>query len=457
MTLSQNNGKTWSTIADSVNGLNYMWKSQFIESDSCLVRIKHSVLRESNKGEIEWAKSYFDSTSKVFDDLIQTSDGGFIATGWNNISYKPGSYSDIDLWIIKLDYLGNVEWSKTFGGSKSDRGNSIIETRDGCFLIGGRSLSSDQDLLNNYGWDDLWFLKISRFGDLIWSKTYGGSGRESLGSIIETNDGSLVAVSSSNSTDFDVPSSVKSNRVWILKLDSLGEIKRSKIIDKDGHSASSILNTKEGGYIIGGQHYKNFDSLGNSNNNIWISKLNSNFEEEWFAYYDNFKNDLMKSFKPTIDGGYILAGYNASDVLVIKLNENGKAEWTKTYGGSDYDRAHSVAQFEDGTFSVVGFTKSKDRDITDFKGGSDFWLLNLGKNGEIIWEKTIGGSGYEVADETIVTSDGGFLVAGNYGSIGGDFREFMGDNTIIVKLSGTYKIQYDTSDAVFSIKAPNYN
>jgi len=134
--------------------------------------------------------------------------------------------------------------------------------------------------------------------------------------------------------------------------------------------------------------------------------------------------DYASSVKQTTDGGYIVAGYTgsfgagSSDVYILKLNPDGSLAWQKTFGGSDYDVAHSIQQTTDGGYIVAGYTNSF--------GYYDAYILKLNSDGSLAWQKTFGGTGYDEAYSIQQTTDGGYIVAGKtYPFRAGDYDIYI--------------------------------
>jgi hypothetical protein len=172
--------------------------------------------------------------------------------------------------------------------------------------------------------------------------------------------------------------------------------------------AKSIQQTKDGGYIVAG---------GNSAD-VYVIKLDANGNKSWEKTYGGSDDDIANSIQQTKDGGYIVAGGTHSfgagrgDVYVIKLDANGNKVWEKTYGRRGDDEAKSIQQTTDGGYIVAGYTKSFGA------GGEDFYIIKLDANGNMVWEKTYGGSDDDGAHSIQQTSDGGYIVAGRTYSFG---------------------------------------
>ncbi len=473
---SSDNGASWSTVVDSVKGLSYLWKTPFIESDSCLVSIdpyndKNSSY--SNEGEIEWSKNFGGSDNEIANSIAKTYDGGYIVAGSafsidGDISNSKGLQF---YWIVKLRKNGELEWEKSYGGSSGDLVQSVKQTYDGGYLVAGISQSINGDISNPKGLIFIWIVKLRKNGELEWEKSYGGSNYDYAYSVEQTFDGGYIIAGSSRSSDGDISENKGKNDYCILKLRENGELEWGKSYGgSESDVAYSVKQTFDGCYIVAGFSRSSDGDITNSKGNIhyWVLKLRENGELEWEKSYGGSSYDYAYSVIQTFDGGYIVVGHSESidgdiskplgdrDIWVLKLRENGELEWERSFGGSRNDYSTSIAQSSDGGFMIVGTSESKDGDITEPKGLLFYWILKLQGNGELEWEKSYGGSGKDYATSISHSTDGGIIIAGYSNSQDGDIINPKGNNDYwIIKLAGfPQPLLSDTSDTVFSIKAP---
>lgn len=191
---------------------------------------------------------------------------------------------------------------------------------------------------------------------------------------------------------------------------------------------------------------------------FWIVKLNNIGDIEWQKSYGGSSTDEAYSIHQTTDGGYIVAGtstsnngdvtenHGYSDFWIIKLFDNGDMEWQKSYGGSEFDIARSIQQTTDGGYIVAGESSSTDGDATENQGLSDFWVIKLNSTGNMEWQKSYGGSGMDEAYSIQHTTDGGYLVAGRSHSNDGNVTGHHGERDVwIIKLDGTGNIEWQKS------------
>ncbi|MCK4645885.1 MAG: hypothetical protein KAU46_06505 [Candidatus Aminicenantes bacterium] len=311
------------------------------------------IIKLGTTGDVEWQRIYGGEYKDVAYSIQQTADGGYIVAGFISIVFG----GETDVWVLKLNSIGDIEWRRAYGGSNSDMAKSVQQTDDGGYIVAGQTSSFGS------GESDGLILKLSSNGDVEWQKTYGGSDVESVESIKQTNDGGYVAAGSTNS------SGAGWSDILILKLDSNGDIEWQQTYgETSGDGAYSIQQTSDGGYIVAGFTY----SFGAGERDFWVLKLSSNGNVEWQRSYGGANNDTAHSIQQTADGGYVAAGYTYSfgagrdDFWVLKLDRVGNVEWEHTYGGSSWDRAFSIQQISGGGYLVSGYTWSYGDGLSDF-------------------------------------------------------------------------------------------
>jgi len=329
--------------------------------------------------------------------------------------------------FLSVDYAlgenkGNgITWDKTFGGSSEDMGFSIILTKNGGYTVAGYTIlpriEKKDDWRSKLGYiilekskkQDFWIIKLDKNGYIEWDEIFGNERTDVARSIIQTKDGGYAVVGSiwtnyASKQDF-----------WLIKLGENGNKEWEKTFNKDEHDiAYSIIQTKDGGYAIAGGTGKRFWG----EVNCWVIKLDAKGNMEWDNDFGGIGWDEIYSIIQTKGGSFIAAGSvwskgtGRGDVCVAKLDRRGYLVWTKTFGGNDYDEARSIVQTDDGGYAVAGFT------ILEDTGDRDVWVIKLDKEGNKIWDKTLGGTSEDWANSIIQTKDRGYMVAGWTSSIG---------------------------------------
>jgi predicted secreted protein len=290
-----------------------------------------------------------------------------------------------------------VEWSKTFGGSGQDEGNSVLQTDDGGYIIAGNTMSYGA------GTSDVWLIKTDSNGNMLWNKTFGGRAGEYGVSIQKTNDGGYIIVGGTMSYG------AGSRDVYLIKTDSSGKMLWSKAFGgTDYDEGFSVQQTSDDGYIIAGIT----DSYGTGSRDVWLIKTDSSGNKQWDRTFGGSRIDYGSSVQQTSDGGYIITGWTFSygagshDVYLIKTDSNGNMKWSKTFGGSGQDEGNSVQQTSDGGYIIVGTIWSSKTQ------SNDVWLIKTDSNGNMLWNKTFGRSGGDEGFSIQQTTDGGYIITG---------------------------------------------
>jgi len=360
-----------------------------------------------------FAKYYGGDGGEYFSKIRPTSDGGFIAVGLTNSFGAGPLYNVEDAWVVKLDSSGYIEWERTYGGNwYFERAYDIRQTSDGGFILVAGTSSFTSD--RQYG---LWILKLDSYGDIEWEKEYGGWMDDNWGdwgmefSIQQTGGNGYIVAGHT----YNTPSDHRQD-VWVLKLDSSGNIQWQKTYGGTYYDyANSIRMTSDGGYIIVGVT-RSFAA--NHNRDIWIMKLYPSGEIEWQKVYGTTADDYGFDIQQTADGGFIVVGttLSTSSAWVLKLAPLGNIEWQKIYGRDDSEyygsQGYSIRQTSDGGYVLTGILMSREH-------GTDIWVVKLDRSGNIEWQKTYGGDRVDVAYSIEQTSEGDYILAGYTNSFRG--------------------------------------
>lgn len=387
---------------------------------------------------IEWQKSFGGSGRDRATSIQPTDDGGYIVAGTSdsNNGDVTGNHGGADYWVVKLDATGTIEWQKSYGGSGIDIANSIKSTSDGGYIVAGLTQSNDGDVTVNYGFSDYWIVKLNSIGNILWQKSFGGSKSDVANSIQITPDGGYVVAGGTRSNNGDVTGNHGSYYdYWVLKLDAIGDLQWQKCFGGSSEDhAYNIQLTLDGGYILVGQSFYNGGDVTGNNGayDYWVVKLDTNGVLQWQKSLGGSSYDIAYHIKPTTDGGYVITGYTESnngdvtgyhgsqDAWVVKIDAIGNIQWQKSLGGSSYDVAYATQNTSDGGYIVASSSNSNDGDVSGNHGIGDIWIVKLNSVGSIQWQKSMGGSGSESANAIQTTADGGYIVAGSTDSTDGD-------------------------------------
>lgn len=390
---------------------------------------------------------------------VASPDGGYLMVGstYSNDGDVSGNHGQGDAWVVKLDKSGTKAWQKAYGGSNMDNFRSVTASADGGYLLAGVTQSNDGDVSGNHdngnvNYFDAWVVKIDKAGTLIWQKTLGGSKSDHPYAITATSDGGYVLAGWTTSNDGDVSGfhGGSSQDAWVVKLDKDGNTIWGKAFGGTRiDEALSIVNSSDGGYVMAGlTTSNNGDVSGNHGNtgtfDAWVVKLSKEGNLIWQKTLGGTAYDAILSIIRSGDNGYVLAGMTRSnngdvsgnhggerDAWVLKLDESGNLIWQKTLGGSGVDMAASIVTNLDGGYTMAGFTSSNNGDVSGKHGASnsyDAWVVKLEKNGTKVWQKALGGSMDDNASSILTRADGSYVMAGVTYSNDGDMSGNHGNS-----------------------------
>lgn len=368
-----------------------MKKTVFIISLFCLFNCSKDEVSTSQPiiiiGELDAVKTYGGSKNDVAQSVVKTIDGGYAVLGHsqsNNGDLKDKTNESFDFWVMKFTANNSLLWSKTFGGTEDDRGNDIIQTADGGFAILGFTQSSDEDVTQNNGSKDFWIAKLTTTGTLTWQKSFGFSGSDYGTSLIQTNDNGYLLTG-------------------VIDVTASG-----------GEGNSRTSQRHAGG-------------------DIWAVKLSAVGNFEWSKYFGGSFTDTAFGVEKTADNGFIIVGSSDSDDVdisdnkgsydfwVLKISSSGTLLWEKSFGGTEIDEARAITSSNDGNFIIVGDTRSSDVNVSNNNGAADLWMLKISPEGNLLWEKTIGATGFDVARSVSKSQDNGFIISGSSRSSDGGY------------------------------------
>lgn len=324
---------------------------------------------------------------------------------------KINSYLLIAILISGITNLfaqkaGDIVWEKLYGGGDYDELMAVTESPFGGFIGAGYTQSYDLGR-----WGNAFFVKADFNGDSVWTHHMGGDGIDVFADMITTPDSMFVATGLTDTeNDFE--------NIYLVKINDDGIVQWEKNFGgPEKEVAQALTNSHDGGIIITGVT-KSF-SVGEED--LFIFKTNLNGDSLWFKTYGTTGNDGGYGITPTSDGGYIIAGiYNWSDMWLVKIDADGDTLWTSVIGGNDFEEALSVQQTADGGYIIAGSTAS-------FGAGQlDAFLVKTDSLGNVEWQKTYGGSGYDEGRRVIVNNSNEYVLMANTDSgIPGDMNYFI--------------------------------
>ena len=238
------------------------------------------VIKVNNKGNLEWSKCLGGSGDDYASIIQKSNDGNYIIAGYTNSTNGDirGNHGGYDYWVVKLSPDQKIIWQKCYGGTKNEILQDCIPTSDGGYILTGHSNSNNGDIKKNYGGYDWWIVKISSDGAIQWKKTFGGSKDDEPNRIIENPGSGYICVGFSKSNNWDVSGNHGLSDFWVIKISNNGSIIWKKCLGGSRDDIASFVKiTPDGGMIIGGDSFSNNgDVSGNhGQSDYWLVKLST--------------------------------------------------------------------------------------------------------------------------------------------------------------------------------------
>ncbi|OEJ99732.1 PKD domain-containing protein [Roseivirga misakiensis] len=370
-----------------------------------------------------WDNRYGGSLRDTDINSIRTADNGFLITssslsGISGTKTSPNVGND-DWWVVKTDAQGNFQWDFSFGGTNEEGLHAgAVQTADGNYVLAGRTRSgiSGDITSSGRGKDDILVVKISAADrSILWQVRLGGNGADWAYDMVETNDGQIVIGGYTQSTNLSGIEPKGSLDLYLAKLNaSSGDVIWERTYGGSGfESVDKLLPNEVGGVVVGA--YSASTDLAITNNgsfDFWAFSTNAAGEVQWENLYGGSGLDAIRSMAKTDDGGYIFSGQsnsNASgdktensngldDVWIVKTDNLGNLIWEKTIGGAGYDWGQATYALSDGSFIVGGFSNSNisgDKLSSNLNESLDIWFFGLTADGVLTWQADFAGNGSE--------------------------------------------------------------
>jgi gliding motility-associated-like protein len=315
-----------------------------------------------------WDRAVGGSNDEAFLNGIQLSDGNFLLVGWTTSFGNGGK----DMMVTKVDNFGNIMWTRTFGGSNDERAFSAIETSDGNFIIAGHTESFGAGNL------DVLVIKTDQDGNEVWSKTYGTTGNDWFNGhgLIEDNLGNYILTGA-----WYRGNGLNPHDGFFMKIDPNGDVVTLRGYGGNGDDG---LN---GHLREFGNGYQNIGitwSFNGPNHEIWMSDFDLNGDLNWSKTFglpgENIRIGLAQY---TNDGNYLVSGYDFTEhtnakgkALLLKVTPSGEVLWSKMYGDSGIETLDVVFETDNG---VIAFGKTTSYG----EGGNDIFIVRTDEFGTV--------------------------------------------------------------------------
>lgn len=258
------------------------------------------LIKTDANGDSIWTKIFGGDSYDWGNSVQQTADGGYIIIG-STYSFGAGY---VDLWLIKTNNNGDTLWTKTFGGSSYEQGESVEQTPDSGYIIAGTTSSFGS------GISDAWLIKTDLNGDTLWTRTFGGSDRDFGRSVTHTSDGGYIILGWTRSFGFGAWD------VWLIKTDADGDTVWTETFggsfEDVGHS---LQQTSDGGYIIAGATR----SFGSGGYDVWLIRVDADIISNIFVNDYQLKQNYPNPFNSITTIDYHLPAENFVELAIYNL------------------------------------------------------------------------------------------------------------------------------------------
>jgi hypothetical protein len=317
-------------------------------------------------GVVQWDSAYGGARDEIAQSVELTADGGYVLVG-STLSF-PGSYN---VYVVKVDAAGHKQWEQNYGGPTEDYGRCLVISPNGEFTIAGTTRNPDYQSL------DFYLIHTDASGNKLWDKSLavtGGNYDENCYGIARTAAGGYMLVG-------NIQFGAATPRIATVTTDSAGKSLLAKSWLNTYGVARSVVETAPGQYILFGYT----QDIGATYSQASTTNVNAKGEFSAGGAYGTRGLSEFNSGVRTADGGSIGVGYTTStgnggsDILLVKSDANGHQQWARTFGGADEDVGTFVQQTADGGYILVGKTKSFGPERTGF----DEIIIKVDANGAL--------------------------------------------------------------------------
>ena len=348
-----------------------------------------------------WSRAYGGFDRDVCAALLPVDDGGYLLAG-STVSFGLGMF---DMWLLRIDSLGDSVSSHTYGGTNSDGCNAVVAAADGGFLLAGYTDSYGS------GNKDFWLVKTDDNGDSLWSRTYGGTYFDFCYDIQPAVDGGYILAGRTSSFG------AGNSEFWMVRVNDDGDSLWSRTFGTPySDECLAVCCTPDGGFALAGS----VSAAPAGNRDFWLIKTDANGDSLWSRACGGSHYDECYAMVPAADGGFLLGGYTCSfgsaspedpHAWLLKVDSNGDSLWSLISGGNNQEFWNTIKLTPAGCMTA-GVSYSFGN------GSADFWLMETDAAGDSLWSRTFGGEQGDYCYDLVPAANGSRLAAGSTASYG---------------------------------------
>lgn len=383
---------------------------------------------------VSWQKLFSGNEGDYSNKALVTSDGGSLVVGYTEFGGRDfrgyhGTTFTNDILVIKLSSDGSIDWQRCFGGQSVDIGVSAAETADG-YLIFGYTASIDCNVPESRGGVDFYLAKITRDGDLIWQKRYGGEKHEYGNAMAVDNSGNIYMVGNSESVGGDLTGNKGDRDCWILKVSSTGDIIWQKSFGGTGEDGlKSVCVTNDGSVMVAGytQHVSGDFSGGKGGTDAIVARLSAaSGDVTWIKLFGGAAYDMFNSIVPAENNSFVIGGTSASkdgdlsglpthpfgiDAWLVNINSTGIIQWKKIFSGEFNDHIQQLVLAPNGSIVGSGYRSISPASVCSYGYNGGLWFFRMSSKGDLLWERIFPSNYYEGFASVDIANDFSVFIA----------------------------------------------
>ncbi|MEZ4788825.1 MAG: T9SS type A sorting domain-containing protein [Flavobacteriales bacterium] len=395
---------------------------------------------------IDWQHNYGGSLQDRGYSIAPTADGGYVILGETRssdgmvVGFHGGPL--YDLWVLKLDAVGNIEWQRCLGSSESETPGTIAQTPDGGYILVGNAGTVAGDVSESLGNGDIWLVRLTADGSILWDRAFGGTDLDLGVEVAAMADGTYIVLGTVYSMDLDASDNHGAGDMWLGHVDTNGILLQSRCYGGNGTDVGRTMRSYPDGVVVFGgvTNSNDGDVTGNpeEGNEAWVVYLANGWDISWQTVLGGAGDDQARGlYRATGDtvlvavssnsqNGDVSAPWGDVDYWIVKLGLDGSLLNQRSFGGSGQDVPSAIVPSgSPNMFYVSGRSSSTDGLISAPNGATDCWTVCLNYDLDMVWEKSYGGSQGDGGNSLCLAPDGGLVIGGyslsNDIDLGGNF------------------------------------
>lgn len=331
-----------------------------------------------------------------------------------------------DGYVARLDTANSIVWERNLRGNGNEVVVDVMQRDSILYCAGstGSALPHAEEGSQNFAADYFVLALHARTGRVLWQRTLGGAEADHATALAIMPNGDLLVTGTTASRNLDVQPDATQQLTngWLIQLSPKGMAVRYRVLGGSGHDMiNSMAVCRSGGVLVAGVTYSKEMAGGAAQHGApWVARLNDKLEMLWQFAYPQTGRYVVSRVIETADGGVLLAGGveraelvgKGSQFWILRLNNRGEMVYEKTLGESGYEMLSAIATCADKGFVATGYSYYRSSGSAYFKGRHDLWGLRFDATGKLVWQQTYGGPGDERGVDILEAAPGRFVLLG---------------------------------------------